>query len=275
MRIFFPVILLFPFFLCAQEPIVVWAKQNKMEAVRDVLRKDPNLVRQLNADGENILNAPAKLGHEEMVSFLIARGADPELPLRYFETRPLHGAAEVGDLKMAALLIDRYKANVNVENRNGETPLMLAALKGNVQMMDLLVLRRAKVNVKDRDGRTALLKCVVEEPEEEAVAVRLIRYGSAMNILDHKGYAAIHYAVEQGQIKVLEALFREKDDPNRLSEDGKSPLWIAVKKKEKESVACLLKHGAVVTEVEMELAGKGRRGEILELLTASVEPGGN
>jgi ankyrin repeat protein len=52
-------------------------------------------------------------------------------------------------------LIER-KADVNAKNAVGQTALMLAAGRGAIRVVRVLVEAHARLNEKDRDGRTAL-----------------------------------------------------------------------------------------------------------------------
>jgi ankyrin repeat protein len=54
------------------------------------------------------------------------------------------------------LLLDKG-ANVNVkENRNGATPLIVAAFEGNKEVIEQLLAKGADIDAKDNEGNTAL-----------------------------------------------------------------------------------------------------------------------
>ncbi len=46
-------------------------------------------------------------------------------------------------------------ANVNHKNKKGETPLMIAVRKGQVEIVETLLINNADLSVKDEEGRTA------------------------------------------------------------------------------------------------------------------------
>jgi ankyrin repeat protein len=95
------------------------------------------------------------------------RGADSMLTIG---TTPLLRAAKAGDAAAIRLLL-QYKANVELPNANGITPLLAAAGIGSsgldtrgrykteadaAEAVKLLVASGANINVKDRSGQTPL-----------------------------------------------------------------------------------------------------------------------
>ena len=49
-----------------------------------------------------------------------------------------------------------YKADTNVGNRNGDTPLYIAATRGHLEIVKLLLTKGGNPNAKDRYGKTPL-----------------------------------------------------------------------------------------------------------------------
>ena len=68
---------------------------------------------------------------------------------------PLMYAAENGNKDIVKLLIDKG-ANVNKQDKNGKTPLMYAVVKGNKDIVKLLIENGAIVNKQNKDGQKAL-----------------------------------------------------------------------------------------------------------------------
>ena len=69
----------------------------------------------------------------------------------------LHLAAGTNDLKTAQACLANG-ADINAVNSNMETPLCVATMKGNLQMVELLVQKGAYVNVKNADSQSVLHK---------------------------------------------------------------------------------------------------------------------
>lgn len=141
-----------------------------------------------------------------------------------------------------------HGAKVNVRNHCRQTPLMLAAQWGNVDMVTLLIAHGAKVNAVDVGGETALYKAV--ESGHFAAAQRLRHYGgSGMPLLnqaaaegdvtfmrdelrrdprgiflkDAAGGTALHQAALHGQLNAAQFLMQCGGDPVVKDNYGRTP----------------------------------------------------
>ena len=72
---------------------------------------------------------------------------------------PLHIAARKGEKEEAELLIAKG-ADVNAKDKDGKTPLHEAARLGQREVAELLIGRGADVNARDRSGSTPLRRAV-------------------------------------------------------------------------------------------------------------------
>ncbi len=97
--------------------------------------------------------------HAEIVKLLLEkRVVDlPQGALRYVAH---HGYVETAEILLA------HGANIHELNRDGNTPLMIAASKGNIEMMNLLLAKGADVHTKNHDGKTALDLASTPEAKE-------------------------------------------------------------------------------------------------------------
>lgn len=126
----------------------------------------------------------------------------------------------------------------------GKTVLALSAERGHLDVVQELLLRRARVDQSCKDGSTALM-CAAQHVETEIVAF-LLGKNSIVNDTDSEGWTALMYSVnasvqgsEQAEKKVnidgcvgkkttTELLLLHKADVNAQTEkDGLSPLIIA------------------------------------------------
>ena len=97
--------------------------------------------------GEGALHVLVRGRDLGWMSFLLARGARPDLQDNQGNT-PLMLAAQLGWAEGAELLLSR-RANVNLPNSRGETPLILAVQRRDLAMVRLLMSRGADPNRTD------------------------------------------------------------------------------------------------------------------------------
>jgi hypothetical protein len=102
---------------------------------------------------------------------VIRRGADPNVRDQYGKS-PLHVTHSA---TMAKALI-QSGASVNATDNYGETPLMLAAMQGDVEMVQALLANGAAagVNIARRDGATALSDALGSDTPTAPAAVALL-----------------------------------------------------------------------------------------------------
>jgi ankyrin repeat protein len=149
----------------------------KAEYVRQLIKEEgASLVNmQTLATGDTPLQRATEFGHLEVVQILLTAGARPNLAGKDGNT-PLMHASYRGFDEIAAVLLQN-QANPNVsEERYGDTPLILAAWKGHLKVVELLVRAGARVNDKAKDGRTAL--SVANNSEHRAI-VEFLRANGA------------------------------------------------------------------------------------------------
>jgi ankyrin repeat protein len=155
----------------------------KLEAVKDILRKNPAEANSLSPDGFSSLHLAAFFGHAEIVKYLLEMGADANtVANNRMKVMPLHSAVAHNQLEISEILIV-HGAEVNAKQEGGFVPLHAAAQSGNLEMARLLLKHGAEVNVKSNDGRTPLALTKEEGPEagrredRERVAGFLIEKG--------------------------------------------------------------------------------------------------
>ncbi len=117
------------------QPTLVEAIRHKAWKTYDGLLKQPNIdIDAANREGETPLVLLSVLGETKRVRVLLDRGAQ----VNRLGWTPLHYAASRGQLEVAQLLI-RRKAIINAPSPDGTTPLMMAALSKNEKMVQLLL----------------------------------------------------------------------------------------------------------------------------------------
>jgi uncharacterized protein len=152
------------------------------------------------------------------ISDLLKRGFD----VNSRSTKGQHGlfeALQKDSLKAAAALLESEALDVNALNDKGESVLMIAALKGKVDLCELLIKRGAKVN---KEGWTPL-HYAATGPEPKTVALLLAR-GAELEAESPNKNTALMMSVRYGPEASVDLLLAQGADLKRVNAGG----WNAV-----------------------------------------------
>lgn len=126
------------------------------------------------AESEVELMQAALTNDKVQMHKLIALGKDVnEKDGTFLNKSILHIAAESGDEEMTRAILNA-KADVDITDESGETPLMIAAQNNHLQIVRLLLKAGANVHLQDKAGKTAMRKTTAPEIK------RLLRQNGAL-----------------------------------------------------------------------------------------------
>ncbi len=178
-----------------------------------------------------------KQDNPSSAAVLLNRGFDPNtldpegLPGLYLALRE-------GSLKVARSLIDWPKTNVEIRTAQDESPLMMAALKGHLELCKRLIARDADVN--------------------------------------KPGWAPLHYAATGGHLAIMELLLEHHAFIDAQSPNGTTPLMMAAHYGTPAAVNLLLEAGADTSMrnqlglTAIDFANRANRQDAAKLIAASV-----
>ncbi|KAI1319322.1 ankyrin [Xylariaceae sp. FL0255] len=141
------------------------------------------------------------------------------------------------------------------------TPLHLAAQKGRCTIGRSLLQHRADPNMKDRKGFTPLLHATIQGHDE--MITLLLEHGAHIECVDNKSRSALHLAVMHQRRDSLRILLEHCRGNLALidgyDKKGRTPLHIAIEADFDAGVRTLLQHGANVhcTAQDMDSADDG------------------
>jgi ankyrin repeat protein len=186
-------------------------------------------------------------GDPDVVKFLLSHGAridaaenDGDLPIAH--------ACEFGDLASAQMLLDAG-ADFSQPNKNGHTPLILAAREGHDALVALLISHHVDVNY-NGPSCSALYFAIFKD--HLSAAKLLLDAGADPHVLtkpsDPKASPAtmLTWAAITNDFAMIDLLLAHGADLNCRSGDGTTPLMNAMRSATPETVGYLLDKGADV-----------------------------
>ncbi|QQC64705.1 ankyrin repeat domain-containing protein [Paraburkholderia ginsengisoli] len=172
------------------------------------------------------------------VNKLLAKGMDPNsvdnqgIPLLVIAAR------EKSD-KAGAALLANPKTNIEIEDKAGENAMMMAALAGDLNFVNLLIAKDAEVN--------------------------------------KKGWAPLHYAAANGHDDIVKVLLDHSAYVDAGSPNGTTPLMMAARGGHVSTVKLLLDNGADLTVknqigmTALDFAKTYKEPDVVEGLTARLQ----
>ena len=180
-------------------------------------------------------------GNPEIVALLIERGYPPEVQDDSGNT-PLMYAAGKGNIEVLRLLI-RHGASIHRASLT-ETPFMRAVARDRPDTVRFLANQGAEVNGRVNGGETALF-LVVREGNSRMLDL-LLGFKVDINAETRFGWTPLMEASIQGQTETARRLLAEGADPNREDALGRTALMLAAGARYPELVTLLLEAGADV-----------------------------
>jgi ankyrin repeat protein len=116
----------------------------------------------------------------------------------------LDNAAMAADTERVKFLLSRKGADINNKGNDGETPLHLAVINGDNELITLLLDRKARIDEPDTDGYTPL---ALAAARNKARSVKLLTSrGANLEATIPGGYTPLFIAIGQGKLSAAKAL---------------------------------------------------------------------
>ncbi|KAF1778865.1 Ankyrin repeat-containing domain [Phytophthora cactorum] len=172
------------------------------------------------------LAAAAQNGHVEVIKLLLQNHAEIDAHDDDWDSA-LHEAVYSGQLEAARALVEANpSANVNKRNQSGWTPMMAAAHRNFVDIVELLVWKGASLNLKTNDGRTAL-HIAAEEGHTEVIRFLLSR-GALVDTPDRMHRTPLMMAAYRGHKDAVQLLLDSGASLVRTDKMDQTPLEVAL-----------------------------------------------
>jgi len=226
---------------------VVWRKDEKLARQQELgielsagaILGDLEMVKSAVGSGADVslsdmyglypLGRAAFYGHEEIVRYLIEKGAN--VNGRGLYNPPIFEAAEGGNTSIFRLLLEK-RAKVKFKDPYSKRTILHAAAKGGqAEIVRELIVKKLKVDAVDRDGITPLM--LAASAGDEEVARLLIDNKAKVNRKSQlfndsvANWAPIHFAAFMGDFATMKVLLENGADAEAKEGRGETPLSLA------------------------------------------------
>ena len=199
------------------------ARQNMHQAVDALIREAGANLNPTNERGETPLDVAALTGGVEAASILILRGAS-------------RGVTDESDNP------------ANGKNADGDAPLHLAVMANDPARIEQLAPLNPDVNIRNRRGETPLLLALRLKEAAAQTVDTLLAAGASLTAGDNSGVSPMHRAAEEGVVTALRAGLGQGADVDIRDGNDATPLHWALRNPvlagSNPAAAFLLEHGA-------------------------------
>jgi ankyrin repeat protein len=183
-------------------------------------------------------------GHYSCAEYLLKNGADPNAR-RITGASPLYFATLYHHTRIVELLLNKYKAVVDLSTFDGSTSLHVACEHGLTNIVPLFIHAQANLNAKMNDGTTAIMLAC--QNGHLSIVQMLISTGQCnVSIQRLDGVTPLFLLIQHGYETIFDYFIEHvdniKDTIDLAREDGATPLFKACQKGYESLVNKLLKY---------------------------------
>ena len=208
------------------------------------------MVNQEDQDRNTALHLAAERGYEQWVEYLLSNKADKDVINRYGMS-PLMLAVRHQHPRVVLQLLS-HGANVHLTNSIGQTAIHYVCCTGCETSLNYLLQKKAKINVQDNEGVTPLtMACKMGQPK---ILKQLLDFKTVAkanpNLKDKFCRSPLHWAAERGEAECARALIAAKADLNAEDGDHETPFVRAIKQNRLDVLDVLIEAGCDRTDID-------------------------
>ncbi len=195
--------------------------ENSPEAIQILIDNGADMTVE-TAAGYTLLHLAATSDKPDMIEVLLDRGLDIDARTPSGAT-PLILSCYAQRVENCRILLSR-RASLEPDGL-GWSPLIIAALLNNEELVALLIASNIDINFKSKEGLTALHLAASEHFEK--ILKALLGAGAEIDEVDFEGETALSKAVVRGHRKIAETLLANGANVERMTTHGTDCLAIA------------------------------------------------
>jgi len=210
--------------------------QGDASRVKEMLKAEPRLARASDEHGVSALLKAAYYRKQDVIAVLLDAGAEIDV----FE------AAATGQTGRVRSLVKDNAALANAYSRDGFMPLGLAVFFGHQETVEALLAAGAEVNAVTKEAMKVTPLQSAAAAGRLDIARVLIAHGANADVRNpENGFAPLHEAAARGDVEFGRLLLDHGADINATMSDGRTPLGLALERKQAAMAAFLRERGAV------------------------------
>ena len=235
-------------------------------------------VNAIDEKGDTALMLASEKGNVEFIYLLLKAGADPNIADGDGNTWLHHSI--IGESKGEVLqMIINHGAQVNATNKMGDTALMIASGKGNVDGTNVLLEAGADPNITDANEDSCIHISMLGFYKRQVLQT-VINHGVKVNDTNKQSYTALMIASLNGNIDGIKVLLEAGADPNIADVNGYNCLhFVVFQGCSIDVLQTIIDHGVDVNATNkmghtalMIASGKGNIDGANVLLKAGTDP---
>ena len=188
------------------DPLALAAWQGNLQMV-DMLLEFPHKIHGIDVSGRTPLHLAVESGVPEVVDLLLDKSAADPFAISFTGNTPLHFAASLGYTDIMASLMERMD-DVNDKNDKGDTALHLAASANHTMAVTTLIHSNHGCDIDARNLREETpLHCAVDKGNIAVVELLLVA-GASLVATEKRGKRALDLAVRNGLVTVVDLVIK-------------------------------------------------------------------
>ncbi len=215
-------------------PILNSVGYDNLEVAKTLIKYGANLDLQ-NTGGFTALHVAVMNKNVDLVKVLLEANTDPDIQTYENNTTPLFMGighrVNINDItactsnikkknditvQIVKLLL-KYKADPNILNTNGTSPLMVASRIGDIEMVNLLLKAKARMDIQENTGLTALMSA--SHANHLEICKTLLDHAADVNYISTNNRStALSEAITNNNLEIVKLLILEGSDPYHESQ---------------------------------------------------------
>mmetsp|Transcript_10315 Transcript_10315/g.15086 ORF Transcript_10315/g.15086 Transcript_10315/m.15086 type:complete len:451 (+) Transcript_10315:18-1370(+) len=207
-----------------ETPLLVAVVHGNVDVVHCLIEYNSN-IKKRDTKGNNVFHLACSYGHLELVDFFAERNKNLMKVQNSWEDTPFLSAIENNQEKIVKRMLELgYKLN----KTDKQKAVHVGAVKGNLQILEMLIGLGLNLELKNRKGDTPLnVACFFGKTD---IVRRLIDQGVSTALQpDEYGRNHIHKLCEKGKTEILDCFYTDShEDLNLQDTFGQTPLHVAI-----------------------------------------------